>query len=451
MWMALLGALLLAMAMFASQLERLPVSTSIIYLALGLLLGPRALDWVRIDFVRGASWLEHLTEIAVIISLFIGGLKLRLPVRHAAWSAVWRLAAPLMLASIVGIALFAHLSLGLELATAALLGAVLAPTDPVLASAVSVNEAADQDRLRYGLSGEAGLNDGMAFPFIVFAMGLREQAGLGAWVFSWALVRLLWAIPAALLIGYALGRYLGQAAMRRRSIHRQTASTSDFLALALIALSYVAAEVVHAWGFLAVFAAGVGLRAAELAIVNQSPHPDAGPQRPAAESHAHPPAEDLVAAKVEQDALEQPAVAAGVTVFESLSFGDTAERALELLLVCIVGVSLAVHWDPRAIAIALLLFVVIRPVCARLLLIGTPTSTAQRWLMGWFGVRGIGSLYYVTYSLNDPIGGIMGEAIVDLTLSVVALSVLLHGVSARPLLAWYERYLKKAPSTTMAA
>lgn len=443
MWMAVFGGLLLAMAMLASQLARLPVSTSIVYLALGLLLGPGGLAWVRLDFVRGAAWLQHLTEIAVIISLFIGGLKLRLSVRHAAWSAVWRLAAPLMLVSILGVAVCAHLLLGLELPWALLLGAVLAPTDPVLASSVCVNEAADQDRLRYGLSGEAGLNDGMAFPFVVFALSLRAHGALGGWVGSWALVRLLWAVPAALVIGYTLSRYIGEAAMRRRSLGRQTEATSDFLALALIALSFVAAELVHAWGFLAVFAAGVGLRAAELAIVNASPHPDVGPQRPSAEWHAHPPAEDLVAAKVREDALEQPAVAAGVTVYESLSFGNTAERVLELLLVGIVGVSLAVHWDARAIPIAFLLFFVIRPVCARALLIGTPTSPAQRWLMGWFGVRGIGSLYYVTYSLNDRIGAGMSRTIVDVTLSVVALSVLVHGASARPLLAWYERHLLK--------
>jgi sodium/hydrogen antiporter len=442
-WMGLVGALLLVMSLSASYLRRLPISSSIVYLLLGVALGPLGLDWLRLDFTQVASWLEHLSEIAVIVSLFIGGLKLRLPVRHAAWRAVWRLAGPLMLASIVGIAAFSHLALGLSVPAALLLGAVLAPTDPVLASAVSVNDATDRDRLRYGLSGEAGLNDGMAFPFVVFALSFHEHAGPGAWLGGWALQRLVWAVPAALAIGYTMGKYVSQLAMRSRSAQRHTESASDFLALALIALSYVVAEGVHAWGFLSVFAAGVGLRAAELSIVNETPHPDASMEQVPVELHAHPPAEDLGGAKVYEDALDQPAVAAGMTVRESLSFGHTAERILELLLVCIVGASLAIHWDARALLVAVVLFAVLRPLCARLLLIGTPTSPSQRWLMGWFGVRGIGSLYYLTYSLNESFGRDLGREIVDITLSVVALSVLVHGVSARPLLARYERSLKR--------
>lgn len=442
--MAVFGVLLLAMSAFASQLRRLPISTSAIYLTVGLLLGPLGLDWVRLDFVHNSTLLEHFTEIAVVISLFIGGLKLRLPIRHRAWSAVWRLAAALMLASIVAISLFAHFVVGFEIATAILLGAVLAPTDPVLASAVSVNEASDRDRLRYGLSGEAGLNDGMAFPFVVFAIGWHEHMGPGRWMTTWALGKLVWAVPVALVIGYSLSRYLGAVVMRRRSAARHAPSTSDFLALSFIALSYVMAELAHTWGFLAVFAAGVGFRAAEVAIVRESPHPDA-PDRKSGDGEVHPPAEDLVSAKVREDALEQPAVAAGATVSESLSFGDTAERILELLLVCIVGISLRSHWDNRAIAVALLLFVVIRPLCAHLVLIGTPTTATQRWLMGWFGVRGIGTLYYVSYSINDPTSAGMGAAIVDITISVVALSVIVHGITARPLLSWYERHLSRHP------
>lgn len=450
-WMAIAGVLLLAMSTFASQLRRLPVSSSAVYLVFGVIVGPLGLDWVRLDFVRNSTLLEHLTEIAVVISLFIGGLKLRLPIRHSAWSAVWRLAAALMLVSIVVISLFAHYVLGFEIATAMLLGAVLAPTDPVLASAVSVNEASDRDRLRYGLSGEAGLNDGMAFPFVVFAIGWHEHLGPGRWMTTWALGKLVWAVPVALVIGYSLSRYLGAAAMRRRSAARHTPSTSDFLALSFIALSYVLAELAQAWGFLAVFAAGVGFRAAEVAIVRESPHPDV-PRRESGDGAVHPPAEDLVSAKVREDALEQPAVAAGATVSESLSFGDTAERILELLLVCIVGVSLCSHWDNRAIAVALALFVVIRPLSTRLVLIGTPTSPAQRWLMGWFGVRGIGTLYYVSYSINNPISAGMGAAVVDITISVVALSVIVHGVSARPLLSWYERQLTlRRPDESPAA
>ena len=157
-WIALAGALFLLMALSSAFLRRLPISTSVIYLAFGLAIGPFGFGLLRIDIREAFGWLEPLTEVAVVISLFVGGLKLRLPFRDGAWRAAYRLAGPTMLVTIAAVALFAHLVLGLDAALSLLLGAVLAPTDPVLAGAVSVNDAADHDRLRYGLSGEAGLH-----------------------------------------------------------------------------------------------------------------------------------------------------------------------------------------------------------------------------------------------------------------------------------------------------
>jgi NhaP-type Na+/H+ or K+/H+ antiporter len=438
-WLVFAGALLLVMALSSAFVRRLPISTSLIYLLAGIAISPALLNWLRIDFIESAPWLERLTEIAVIISLFIGGLKLRLPLRDPAWRAAFVLAAPVMLACIAGVAAFAHLMLQMDLATAILLGAVLAPTDPVLASAISVNDANDRDRMRYGLSGEAGLNDGMAFPFVVFALLLAEHNGqMGEWVGGWALHRLVWAIPAGLLIGYLLGRGIGLFAIRLRNQQRDTDAPSDFLALALIALSYVAAEQVGAWGFLAAFTAGVGLRHAEVKVVTESPHPE---QQDAPSALAHAPAEDLVGSTVEEEALKEPAVAAGVVVSETLSFGDTVERLMEVLLVLLVGITLATHWNARAIPLALVLFFVIRPLASRLLLALTPTTNAQRWLMGWFGIRGIGSLYYLAYAINHDATGETAINDVSLTLSVIAISIVLHGVSSTPLLRRYERKL----------
>lgn len=442
-WIALAGSLMLVMALCSAHLRRLPVSASLLYLAMGFALGPAGLGWLRLDFVHHAQWLEHVTEIAVVISLFVGGLKLRQPLSSRAWRSVPRLAVPLMLVSIVGIAAFAHVVLALSLASALLLGAVLAPTDPVLAAAVSVNQAADKDRMRYGLSGEAGLNDGMAFPFVVFALLYKAHRGAGDWVWGWALWRLLWAVPAALALGYAVGRYVSALAMRLKSEHRHAEATSDFLALSLISLSYVLAEAAGAWGFLAAFAAGLGLRSAEIAVVRHSPHPDhvARTRRAPRERHAHPPTEDLVLAHEREEGLEQPAVAAGVIISDSLTFGRSAERILELLLVSAVGVAVATHWDIRAVPVALVAFVLLRPPAARLLLVGTPTSIAQRWLMGWFGVRGVGSLYYLAYALNEG-GGESAREIVGITLSVITLSIVVHGVTAQPLLCRYQRALE---------
>ncbi|MEO7962466.1 MAG: cation:proton antiporter, partial [Gemmatimonadaceae bacterium] len=272
-WMSLTGALLLLMALSSAYVRRLPISTSIIYLALGVALGPGWSNTVALNLPQASSWVERATEIGVIISLFVGGLKLRLPFADPAWTAARRLAAPIMLATIVAVSVIAHVAFGADIATALLLGAILAPTDPVLASAVSVEGAADHDRLRYALSGEAGLNDGMAFPFVILALEWSHFEARGFWLVEWLLREIVWAVPAALVLGYYLGKWIGRLAILLRSRQRDTAAPSDFLALALIALSYVGAESLHAWGFLAVFASGVGLRHAEVRVVQESPHP----------------------------------------------------------------------------------------------------------------------------------------------------------------------------------
>jgi NhaP-type Na+/H+ or K+/H+ antiporter len=443
-WMGLIGALLLLMALSSAYIRRLPITTSAIYLALGLLVSPFGLDLIDINFVEWRVWFEHLTEIAVIVSLFIGGLKLRLPLKNPVWSAAYRLAAPVMVACIAGVAVFAHYFFGFDWATAFLLGAMLAPTDPVLASTVSVNDASDRDRMRYGLSGEAGFNDGAAFPFVIFALMWAEYGELGGWVGGWALHRLVWAVPAGSLLGYFLGKGIGHLAIWLRSRHQETDAPNDFLALALIALAYVGAETVGAWGFLAAFAAGLGFRRAEIKTVKENPAPEHNEETVEAseeeehDSIAHPPAEEFVSRKLDEEELKQPSKAAGMVVAEIISFGDTAERLMEVMLVVLVGICLAIYWDWRAVPLALALFFVIRPLAALLFLIKTPTGRVQRLMMGWFGIRGIGSLYYLSYALNHGLNDNV-SAVVGITLSVVALSILIHGVSSQPILNFYER------------
>ncbi|MEJ7599482.1 MAG: cation:proton antiporter [Kofleriaceae bacterium] len=411
------------------------MTTSAVYLGLGLAIGPTGLAVASLDLVASAPVIERITEIAVIVALFVGGLKLRLHWRNPAWYAAFVLAGPVMLLSIAGIAAIAHILLGLSGPAALLLGAVLAPTDPVLASAVSVNDADDHDRMRYGISGEAGLNDGMAFPFVVLALGWAAHDGAGGWLVEWAVFRLLWAVPAALVLGMVLGKLVGRIAISLRAHQRDATAPSDLLALALIGLSYVCAELIGAWGFLAVFAAGLGLRAAEVQVVVETPHP-------AADNAAdHPPAEAVVAAQPAGEQLEQPAVAAGMLVSETLSFGDTVERIVEVGLLVAVGIALGTHWDVRAIPLAAALFFVIRPLATRAALTLTPTTAPQRWLMGWFGIRGIGSLYYLAYVLSHGGGGVETSDLIGLVISVIALSVVVHGVTAQPLLARYARTL----------
>ena len=439
-WMAFIGALLLTMALSSAWIRRLPISTAAIYLGIGCSIGPWGFDLLRIDLSHGAPWLERLTEVAVILSLFIGGLRLRLPLTDYAWRAAYRLAGIVMLATIVGVALFAVVVLDLPPALAVLIGSILAPTDPVLASSVTVGHSQDNDRLRYALSGEAGLNDGAAFPFVVLGLLLLSPDLTAGELVQWSVQRVVWAIPAGLTVGYVLGRLVGSAAIALRTRNRDTAAPTDFLVLALIALSYTVADQIGAWGFLSVFAAGLGLRRTELRTVQSDPHPDA----PDSEGDEHPPAETLVAPNiVTEKEIEQPAVAAGVMVAEVFSFGDTLERMLEVLLVVIVGVSLASHWDWRGVLLGCALVAVIRPFATVLLLIGSPTTRLQRWLLGWFGIRGIGSLYYLAYSMAHGLPRSSAPELADLTLSVVAVSIVVHGVTSQPLMEWYERRLER--------
>ena len=137
-WLALIGAVLLLTAMSGAILRRLPFSNAMLFMGLGVALGPVGFGLIRIDPIADSNWLERVMEIVVIVSLFVGGLKLRLSLRDPAWQAAYRLAGPIMLLSIAGVALFGFGVLGLTPAAALLLGAVLAPTDPVLASEVNV-------------------------------------------------------------------------------------------------------------------------------------------------------------------------------------------------------------------------------------------------------------------------------------------------------------------------
>ncbi|HET7706623.1 MAG TPA: sodium:proton antiporter [Thermoanaerobaculia bacterium] len=440
-WLTVAGVLLLVMALSSAVLRRLPVSTSLVYLGCGLVAGPLGFGWLHLNLIEHAPWMERLSEVAVIVSLFVGGLKLRLSLSDPAWRAAYMLAGPVMILCIAGVAFAANLIFGLDPWLALLIGAVLAPTDPVLAGSVTVSKAGDDDRLRYALSGEAGLNDGAAFPFVVFGLLWMTHGSMGDWVGQWALIKLLWAVPAGLLTGYLLGRLGGRLTIFLRGRHRDVESPNDFMALALIALSYAATEWIGAWGFLAAFAAGVGMRSAERRVVRTSPHPEHA-ARPEEGKGAHPPAETLVGRVVDSKEMSEPAVAAGVVLHDATTFGDTVDRLLEVLLVLAVGVALGTHWDSRAIVLGVLLLFVIRPLAAHLFLAGTPTSPPQRWFIGWLGIRGIGSIYYLTYSLSHGLTGGAAETAVTLTLSVVAISILLHGATAQPLLNRYENSLR---------
>ena len=178
-WGLVVGGLLVLMALSSSSLKDLPLSTAMIYLLVGLAIGPLWLELARIDPVADAKFVEHLTEFVVVVSLFSVGLKLSVELDDRRWLLPLRLAVGSMVLT-VGLIALAGVALGLPLGAAVLLGAILAPTDPVLASDVQVANPEDRSRLRFALTGEGGLNDGTAFPFVMLGLGLLGLHPLGS-------------------------------------------------------------------------------------------------------------------------------------------------------------------------------------------------------------------------------------------------------------------------------
>src|SRR5471030_1865312 len=271
-WTAAVGGLLLLMSLASGWIHRSPVTSFGLYLAAGVACGPWALDLLHIDIVAHSELTGRLTEIAMAASLFITGLKLRIPFRNHGWRMGVRLAFPGMLLTVAGVTVVAHYLTGLSWPMALAFGAIVAPTDPVLASLISVNDARDEDDLRVSLSSEAGMNDGSALPILMLAMAwLTASQPLSlAMLGHWALIDVVWALLGGLGIGYGLGRLISHLATYLKSSREDTVP-NDFLALALIALSYAAAQSLDASGFLAAFAAGVGLRRTELGVITRYP------------------------------------------------------------------------------------------------------------------------------------------------------------------------------------
>ncbi len=448
-WMAAIGTLLLTMSLISGWIRRLPITTYAVYMLVGLAAGPAALNLVRIDIVADANWLARLTEVTLVVSLFIGGLKLRLPFRDPSWRCALRLASVAMILGIGGVAVAMHIVFNLPWSLSLIVGAALAPTDPVLTSTVSVDDASDRDGLRVALSGEAGLNDGAALPFLM--LGLAAVATGFSWprTLHWLAIDALWGIAAGFCIGYGLGWGVGRviAALQTR---RWTTVSTDLLTLALMLLAYAAADVTHALGFIAAFAAGLGLRGAEKAIVSQHAGAIEGDEEAAARGI---PAETLVLKYADgastDDAPPQPALEVGKVVFGALSFGDTLERLLGTLMMLLLGVLLADNWKLVGLVVAILLFALIRPLSVALATPGLGIPWQRRALIGWLGIRGIGSLNYLTYALAHGLAqNPHARMIAAIVVTCVGASVVAHGASAGPLLAWRRRRLEAIAADT---
>lgn len=448
-WTAAVGGLLLLMSLASGWIKRGPLTVFGLYLIAGVICGPWVLDLLQVNIADHADLVARITEIAMAASLFITGLKLRLPFRNPGWHMGLRLAFPAMVMTVGGVTVAAHLLTGFSWPLALAFGAIVAPTDPVLASLISVNDANDDDSLRVALSSEAGMNDGSALPILMLAMTLLASKGTfePGMLTNWALVDILWALIGGLGIGFAMGRLVGRLAARVRS-EQQDAAPNDFFALALIALSYAAAQSLDASGFLAAFAAGVGLRRAEVRVVNRHPPEDL------AEEENYPPAEILVNPNRRHDLAEgELAKSVGLVVSDALSFGDTVERLFAAAIVVALGVTLAQHWDPMGLVLAAILFIVIRPLAVWVTTLGTRSPPMHRLMIGWLGIRGIGSVNYIAYAYSHGLVGADATRMVDMALTLIVASVIIHGITVTPLLNWRQARLnarteKEAPKQT---
>ncbi|MBW4634935.1 MAG: sodium:proton antiporter [Iphinoe sp. HA4291-MV1] len=408
-----IGSLLLFVTLLSGWISRLPLSFAIIYLIVGILLGPYGFGLIQLRRaeVFNAEVLKRLTEFVVIISVFSCGLKIVRPLKFQAWNITTRLIVFLMPISILGLAVAGKLFLGMDWGEAILLGAILAPTDPVLASEVQLTDTNDRDELRFGLTSEGGLNDALAFPFVYFGIYALKDNNWKNWFQQWVLVDLIWAIVVGIVIGFVVAKAIVWIDKKIQTMRRADEIMEDFIALGTIFITYSLTEIVNGYGFIAVFIAGLVIQRSYI-----------NPERP----------------------------------LMQLEFIERLEKLLEIGTILILGTILLVqpmlNYATQSLLVIVLLFLIIRPVGAWISTIGghlQKTYRRRTWypgtrlLFGWFGIRGVGSLYYLSYAFGKGLEGEIGEQISWITYTTIVVSVIVHGISATPLMNWYERNLSR--------
>jgi NhaP-type Na+/H+ or K+/H+ antiporter len=260
------GTLTLLVAWLPMVLRELPLSLPMFcvafgFIAFGLSSGdtPHPMAYPEVT--------ERLAEFVVIVALTGAGLKLDRPFGWRTWSMAWRLLAFAMPLSILGIALVGGWLLGFGVAAALLLGAALAPTDPVLAADVQVGppRSGEEDEVRFTLTAEAGLNDGLAFPFLNLAVVLVAHGELaGHWLAQRAVEDVLWKLAAGGTgVGWVVGRAFGWLTFRVPNRAGLSRTGEGFVALGITFLAYGLTELAQGYGFLAAFVAALAVRAAE--------------------------------------------------------------------------------------------------------------------------------------------------------------------------------------------
>ncbi|NOJ58953.1 cation:proton antiporter [Arthrobacter sp. 260] len=405
------GIAVFAAALLPRLLMRAPVSMPMMFLAAGFLTFTFATDLPDPDPIAYSDITIHLSEICVIVSLMGAGLALDRKVGRKRWATTWRLLGIAMPLCLIVFTLLGMWVLGLGLAGAILVAAALSPTDPVLASEVQVGEPsetqedlASEDEVRFGLTSEAGLNDGLAFPFVYLAIAISlVGAAPSAWFPEFFALDVVWRIGIGCLLGFGMGKLLGRIFFRSSIESARMASHSEgFVALAATFLTYGATEMIEGYGFVAVFVCAVTIRSEE-------------------QTHGF---HGVLHSYIEQ--LERL-----LTVVVLVLLGGAVARGM------LAGVTI----DEILLALAFLLLV--RPIAAWISLARGTTGPWERGVISFFGVRGIGSIYYLSYALSKGEFASEDEALWRFVGLVIVMSILLHGVTAAPVINALDRARKR--------
>lgn len=396
------GVLVLLTAWLPMVLRALPLSLPICCVGIGAALSlVPAVGELTPHPGTHPKLVEHATEAVVVISLMGAGLKIDRFIGWKRWSMTWRLLGIGMPLTILVLTILGSALLGLGVAGALLLASSLAPTDPVLASDVQVGEPVEdnEDEPRFALTSEAGLNDGLAFPFVNLAIALAGTGGLAGVAWShWFAVDVLWKILVGAVLGALIGRAMGWLTFHLPNVSKLSRTGDGFVALGVTCIAYGCVQAVDGYGFVGVFAAALALRSS---------------------SHRHDYHRKMHA------------------------YAEELERLLMMVLLVGFGAMLAaggllqaLTWPAVAFVLAALL--VVRPIACWLGLLGSGRSREDRAVVSFFGIRGLGTLYYLSFAMGHAA---FAEAdLIWATASLTVLvSILMHGISVTPVLRALDR------------
>lgn len=406
LWLTGAGILIALVAWLPLALKRLPLSLPIICIAIGATIFSIPAVGLRLMPLAYPEFTERFTEFVVIIALMGAGLKIDRRFDWRGWRVTWRLLAYTMPLTIAVITLIGGIALGLPWIAALLLAACLAPTDPVLAADVQVRppRSGEEDEVRFGLTSEAGLNDGLAFPFVNLAIALGLAATTGeAWAARWFGQSVVWEIGAGVAVGWLIGRLFGWLTFHVPAETRLAKTGDGLIAIAATLVSYGVTEIANCYGFLAVFVTALTLR----------------------RSHRNHEFHHEMHAITEQ--VERLAMMVLLILFGGALVG---------------GLLASLRWQDAAAAVAVIL--IVRPIAGLIGLAGLPAARSEKLTLAFFGIRGVGSFYYLAYGLNH-MELAESERLWAIVGLVVLFSILLHGLTVTPVMRLLDRQHGRDP------